>query len=171
MRDSRCWIAQGLPGVGEGLGVHVLVKHGVLHQVITPCVGPVLLQMSDNPGLHRLHVIEGVVQIGQRQVPTVVMRNADRVVQLVHTRKYGLLSQVLAQHPVLVEIGGMADFPAQRIHDGQARPHHLLRIQPLDETQRALPRIPDLVNQLLRHRTRTLRNYGLMFAGMAGKVT
>ena len=151
--------------------MHVLVKHGVLRKVVAHRVGAPLLQVAADTCLHLLHVRQRIRQFGQRQIPAIVVRDIDRVIQLVHARQDRPLAQMLTQYPVLVEIGRVTDLPAQRIHDIQARPHHLPGIEPVDKTERPLPRVPDLCGQLIRHLARTPGNHGMMFARMAGKVT
>mgnify|MGYP000099040188 CR=1 FL=1 len=92
---------------------------------------------------------QGFVQVGQRQVPAVIVGDGDGIVEAVHRREHGLQAEVLAQYPVFVEVGGVPDLPAQGIHNRQSGPHQLRRIQPVDERKRAPAGVFHAVDQEL----------------------
>ena len=114
--------SEGLPGVAEGLVVHVVVKSRELGKIGTLVAGRSLLQQGKAALEHRLRIAARRTKVGQVEIPARVVGHARRVIPAI-----GMLEQrgqrkiAAAVQPEFLEPGEMAQFPYGRIDDTHQR--------------------------------------------------
>src|SRR5262249_30240169 len=90
----------------------------------------------------------------QRQFPARVVGHASRIIKLIRVEMgrgpYRVEAAQMAQGPELLEEGHVRNLPAQRVHDGETRPNHLLVVQIGDEVEQARARFLKMADQLRR---------------------
>ncbi len=148
-RQLRCRVAQGLPGVGDRLGVDVLVQDGVEREM-THHVGAAGVQQPRNGAVPDLgHVGKGLLPRRQLEPPPGVVRDGARVVDRVGVRQDRRLLQRPAQDEPFGEPRQVPDLPEQRVHGRQNGADELLVGEIDDEVHRALPGVVHPLGQLL----------------------
>ena len=78
------------------------------------------------------------------------MVHRGRVVERVACRQQGVRSGCVAQDPVLLEPGDVADLPEKGIEDLELRDAELLVGEIVEDLQRASPGVPDPAGELVR---------------------
>ena len=103
-------VVQCLARIGVRFIMHIVMEYCILGEVVSSRI-IACGQAGFNLVLDCLDISQGLLQPGQRQFPTVIMRDADRVIQAVSIFTNGRLMHMMAQHPVLVKVSRMTDFP------------------------------------------------------------
>ena len=102
--------------------MHVLVADGELVEIAGGLVDRPTQQVF-LPGEHVLQVTEGAGAVWQVELPARGVRDVTRVPEPVAALDQLCEAVRLAQRPVFVEPGHMADLPEHGIDDVQTRPH------------------------------------------------
>src|SRR5262245_388209 len=90
-----------------------------------------------------LDVAERFCTRRQLQIPTPVVRDGRRVIQLVCVRPNGWLVEQMPQYPLLLKPRDVTDLPKERVDDPQSRSHELFVAQVSNQTDRLLASITD----------------------------
>ena len=136
----------GLARVGVRLGMHVLVE-GAVEGVVDQVIGRRILQDGDRALLDLTEKFECFRPRRQGQNPAVIVVDGDRVVERVFVGSHGGLTGGMAQDPVGLEPGVVADLPATGIDAEQLRPHQLLLGQIFDQLEGPLAGVTDPVDE------------------------
>ncbi len=117
-------VGQGLAGPKECLGVHVLVEDAELVQEAALFVDLAPVQALAQGVEHGPHVVVNLRHLEERQVPARFVVHGNGIVELVRLgAEEAVLAVELAQDEEFVEIGDVADLPAQRVDGGHLRAH------------------------------------------------
>src|SRR5205823_3131614 len=127
-QPARRRIAERLPRVVEGFGVHLLVARRQANEIR---VGPVYT--VDDAIEHRLAIRNRVLERGQRQSPALVVRHGRRVVERVGVGQNRARLGLTPEAPIFLEPTDMAHFPARRIDDRKLRPELALARKVVDD--------------------------------------
>src|SRR3989442_8784573 len=129
----RC-VAKGLAGVREGPGVHVFGGRDHPVGVDGLRTGIALPEPVQDAVENRPRIGERGDARGKRQIPPGVVRHLVRIVERVGVAANRGLAGA-PQEPPLLEPGQVADFPNERVDDGQAGSQKLIVRQIFDQGQ------------------------------------
>ena len=134
-REDRFAIAEALPGIGIGFGMHVFMEGRELIQIAVLHARHAVFQPFQQGVLHGGHVGKRIGDAKQRQIPARIVGDGDRIVYRVAIGQQSVAAVNAPQDEIFVEPRNMADFPLQRIDRGQLGPDKLFGIQTRDQFQ------------------------------------
>src|ERR1051325_11914140 len=134
LRAFRFRIRERLPGVVEGLRVHILVAPGELDEI---WIRIPFLNTGDEPLGDLVAIREGVLKRWKRETPARGMSHLGRVVEPVGIlQDRGPVLARVPQAPPLLEPADMADLPARRGDGREARTEFAVAVPPLGDPAR-----------------------------------
>src|SRR5262249_24138497 len=152
--ERRSRISESLPGIGYCFRMHVLMVKRQQVKILV-FLGQNLTQSPPFNAIdHRLedlpHISKRLVTSRQRQVPSRVVGDGRRIIQLVSTADNRISLSQMAQCPFLLEPRHMSNLPQRRVDDVEMRPEHFLVRKIRNKLERTRPSLCQCTYYLIR---------------------